>query len=131
MNFKAVQCLSIKNSKTIQLYNLKKLVEIFVWCQICNAIMSCFVYEQTTGDIPSSADRNTWRADGNQRMYFAVNIPEPTNGHEETVVKSATLKLFKKAVYPDRLLADNIVAKSIRIDVYQLTDVKVRKIAYL
>ena len=59
-------------------------------------------------------------------LYFSTNISEPSDAREETVVTSATLKLYKKAVHTDELLTDNIVAISMRIDVYQILDIQVR-----
>ncbi len=79
------------------------------------------------GDAPAYADDEVWRATGKLRTYFAVDIAEPSDPYKETIVTSATLKLYKAVVYPDRIIAEDIVDGSLRINIYQIIDINVGK----
>jgi hypothetical protein len=81
---------------------------------------------EMSGSSPLNVSDEVWRVADRLRVYFGVNIDEPTEPHEETVVKSATFKIYKRAVHPERLVSSDIVDRSIRVDVYQITDLQVR-----
>ena len=55
-----------------------------------------------------------------QRLFFAIDIPEPTDPRKETIVKSASLKLYKREVKPQNLLVTDIVDNSVRVEIYQI-----------
>jgi len=54
-----------------------------------------------------------------KRVFLSVNIPEPSDPRQETIVKSAKLKLYKRSVHPNNLIPSNTVDRSVRIDIYQ------------
>lgn len=72
------------------------------------------------GERPPSVSDRLWRNQGGKRIYFSIDIPEPNDPRKETVVKSATLKLFKREVRPQNLLPSDMIDRSIRIEIYQI-----------
>lgn len=55
-----------------------------------------------------------------KRLFFSVDIPEPADPRKETIVKSATLKLFKRDLRPSNLAVSDMIDRSIRVDVHQV-----------
>lgn len=61
-----------------------------------------------------------WRVPRKKRIFFSVDIPEPTDPRKETIVKSATLKLYKRDVRPQNLQISDVIDRSLRIEIFQV-----------
>lgn len=79
-------------------------------------------YLVVSGDKPPTVSDELWRSLTVKRIYFSVDIPEPADARKETIVKSATLKLFKRNVRPQNLVPTDNVDRAVRIDVHQILE---------
>lgn len=72
------------------------------------------------GAKPASIPDRLWRVPRKKRIFFSVDIPEPTDPRKETIVKSATLKLYKRDVRPQNLQISDVIDRSLRIEIFQV-----------
>ncbi|KAL5016031.1 hypothetical protein ScPMuIL_005620 [Solemya velum] len=75
------------------------------------------------GQYPADVDEYVWLKEPT-RLYFNVDLQQPSNPTEELFIKNAELKMYKKNVRPNNLLNKKNVDKEIRIDVYKIVELR-------
>ena len=54
------------------------------------------------------------------KIYFVLDINEPSDPNTETIIETATLKIYKAHVKPELIMSNDFVDRSVRIEIFQI-----------